>query len=722
MKKFIFPVIAGLLISCSESPRFQLLSSKRTDIGFINTIIETDSFNIMKNEYIYNGGGVGIGDLNNDGLPDLIFAGNQVSTRIYLNLGNFKFKDITSNFEGLTNDQWYCGVTVVDINSDGWLDIYLTSTTNKNPQKRRNRLWINNGFKNGTDPTFTEMAEKIGIADTGYSVAAAFFDYDGDGYLDLYVLNNIFNEKIPPIYRQKVVDGSAPNNDKLYHNNGNGTFTDVTKQAGIVYEGYGLGLAMGDVNKDGYSDIYVSNDYIANDLLYINQGNGTFKNEIRKYMSYQTKSSMGNDLADVNNDGNLDMFTLDMLPEYYYKKRQTINGFGYIYYINDAKYDYEHQYIRNMLHLHNGFLNGEMLPFSEIGQIAGIYQTDWSWSPLFADYDNDGDKDLIITTGYPKDLTDKDWTFYKMKTYEIFNSAQQVIDRASAVKIPNVAFENTGDLRFIKRTDWLPQIPTYSYGASFVDLDNDGDLDYVVNNLNDETFILRNTTVEKSKKQSNFIKIRLVGKGGNTMAIGAKVELWARGNYQYTEHFLTRGYASSVDPILHFGIGQNLSIDSIKVTWPASGNTSILKNIKANHTIEINEMNSMPSNADAKTLRKNDLLFGKLENMINYVHEQTDYGDFFYGQTIIPHKFSQIGPRMAKGDLNNDGREDLIIGSTNKLPTTVLLRKGNKFEEAKIEGLTTRKEFSEADLAILDIDRDGDNDVVAVAGGYENKE
>ena len=665
MKKLIFPVIAVLLFSCTKSPKFQLLSSGRTGIDFKNTIVETDSFNVMKNEYIYNGGGVGIGDLNNDGLPDIIFAGNQVSPRVYLNQGNFKFKDITSNFAGLTNDQWYSGVTLVDINSDKWLDIYLTSTTDKNPKKRKNRLWINNGSKNGMDPAFMEMAEKYGIDNEGHSVSATFFDYDRDGYLDLYVLNNIFNEKIPPIYRQKVVDGSAPNNDRLYHNNGNGTFSDVTIKAGIVYEGYGLGLAVGDVNKDGYPDIYVSNDYIANDLLYINQGNGTFINEIKKYMSYQTKSSMGNDMADVNNDGNPDMFTLDMFPESYYKKRQTINGFGYIYYLSDERYDYEHQYIRNMLHLHNGFLNGEMLPYSETGQMMGIYQTDWSWSPLFADYDNDGDKDLIITTGYLKDLTDKDWTMYKMKTYEIFASAQTVMNMAPAVKIPNVAFENTGDLHFIKRTDWLPRIPSYSNGASFVDLDNDGDLDYVVNNINEEAFILRNYTVERSKKKANFIKIRLAGKEGNTMAIGAKVELWNKGNYQFTEHFLARGYASSVDPIVHFGLWQDVSIDSIKVTWPASGNTSLLRNVRANQTIEINEMNSMPSDRDVKTSTPNDLLFIKCDSVINYVHEQTDFIDFSLNQKIIPHKFSQIGPCIAKGDINNDGREDLIIGSTN---------------------------------------------------------
>jgi len=722
MRKILPVLLVAVIVSCSQTPKFELLNSKDTGISFNNKIVETDSINIMKYEYIYNGAGVGIADLNNDGLQDIIFAGNQVSSKVYLNLGNFKFKDITSNFVGLTNDQWYSSVTVVDINNDGWPDVYLTSTNNNNPEKRKNRLWVNNGCKNGGDPTFTEMAEKYGIADTSYTTNATFFDYDNDGYLDLYVLNNTVTSRMVTNYRQKIVDGSSLNNDRLYHNNGNGTFTDVTIKAGIVYEGYGLGIAISDINKDGYPDIYVSNDFMSNDLLYINQGDGTFKNEIKKYLSYQSKSSMGDDIADVNNDGNPDIFTLDMMPENISKKKQTINGFSYIFYVNDERFGYEHQYLRNMLHLHNGFMNGEMLPFSEVGQMMGIYQTDWSWSPLFADYDNDGDKDLIITNGFPKDMTDKDWTRFKVTAEGNFSSDETLMGMTPVVKIPNLAFENTGDLRFIKREDWLPKTPSFSYGASFVDLDNDGDLDYVVNNINDEAFILKNTTVEKSKKNSNYIKIKLVGKASNIMAIGAKIELWDKGKYQFTEHFLTRGFASSVDPIVHFGVSQNVFIDSIKVTWPASGNTTTMKNVASDQTIEIDEINSTPAHTEIKTSVKYDLLFKKVDKVIDYVHQQSDYVDFGLPQKIVPHKFSQIGPRMAKGDLNNDGKEDIIIGSTNKLPTTVLLRKGTGFEDTKFEGLTTQKDFSEADLAILDIDNDGDNDVVAIAGGYENKQ
>ena len=707
MKKPLFLLVIIIFVACSESPKFRLLSSKETGVTFSNTITETDSFNVMTYEYIYNGAGLGIGDLNNDGLQDIFFAGNQVSPRVYLNMGNFKFRDITANFEGLTNDQWYSGVTIVDINSDGLPDVYLTSTADKNPQKCKNKLWLNTGVTDDRGPLFKEMAENYGIAYDGQSVHSAFFDYDRDGDLDLYILNNTVNSRMNTAYREKITDGSAINNDRLFRNNGDNTFTDVTLEAGIVYEGFGLGLSIGDVNKDGFPDIYVSNDFISNDLLYINQRDGTFRNEIAKYMSYQTKSSMGNDMADVNNDGNPDMLTLDMLPEYYYKKRQTIAGFSYIFYDLDAQYNFEHQYLRNMLHLHNGFINGEMVPYSEVGQMVGeIYATEWSWSPLFADFDNDGDKDLIVANGYPKDLTDKDWTKYEVAVYGSLTDEQHVIDRAPAIKVNNFAFENTGLLHSEKRTDWLPDNPSYSYGATYVDLDNDGDLDYVTNNLNDEAFILRNQTVERSKKKAGFIRIKLTGKQCNTMALGAKTEIWSNGKYQFYEHFLTRGYASSVDPVIHFGLSENKNIDSLKVTWQASGNASIMKNIKPNQTIEIEEIEEIKEINRNKSL-KSDLLFVRCDSIIDYKHVQADFPDFYLNQNIIPHKFSQIGPKMARGDLDKDGLEDFIVGSTNKLPTSVFLRKGKGFEESEIAGLTEQKEFSESDLAIVDIDGDG---------------
>ncbi len=724
MKKlFLLLLFFSLVfISCKKQTRFRLQDPGKTGIEFGNYLTESDSFNVITYEYIYNGAGVGAGDLNNDGLPDLVFSGNQVSPRVYLNEGNFRFRDITSNFEGLTNDQWYGGVSLADVNGDRWLDVYFTSTTDPDSAKCKNKLWVCQGTNDNGDPWYIEMAEDYGIDEEGQSTDATFFDYDNDGDLDLYVLNNTINQRMNTEIAERITTGKAINNDHLYRNNGDGTFTNVTIPSGIIYEGFGLGLALGDVNKDGYTDIYISNDFITNDLLYINQKDGTFRNEIRKYISYQTRSSMGNDMADVNNDGYPDMFTLDMLPEKYYKQKQTNGGLVYMFYQIDERFGLEHQHIRNMLHLHNGFMNGEMLPYSEVGQLAGIEASEWSWSPLFADYDNDGDKDLIIANGFPRDMTDKDYTVFKAKYYGYLVGEFETIEVAPPVKVQNFAFENVGEMKFINSSkEWLPDIPSFSNGAAFVDLDNDGDLDYVANNINDKAFVMRNYTVEKSGKMANYIKIKLIGEGNNTMAVGAKIELWAYGKYQFHENFNSRGYASSVDPVIHFGLAGATTIDSLKITWPVTGNVSMIRNIAANQLLEINETEALPDLTPVNVSNCEDYIFEKSDDVLDYVHKQIDFPDFYLGQNIMPHKFSQIGPRMAKGDIDGDGREDIIIGSTNSSPTTVYLRKGEGFVRTEIEGLTSNKEFSEADLAIVDIDGDGDNDIIAAAGGYENR-
>lgn len=710
---FIFCVV--FLMAC-ERPRFELIKPEISGIHFNNEIIQEDTFNILRNEYIYNGGGVGVADLNNDSLPDLIFAGNKVLTRIYLNQGNFHFMDITKNFEGLTNKQWISGISVADVNADGWTDLYFTSTQSLDSNNRRNQLWINQGLTNGL-PAFIEQAAQYGIDDSGYSMHSAFLDYDLDGDLDLYILNNIVNKHVPTNYRPKLTDGSAINNDKFYKNLGNGKFVDATLEAGIIYEGYGLGIAVGDINKDGYPDLYISNDYISNDLMYINQRNGTFKNMAREYLSYQSRFSMGNDVADYNNDGNLDIITMDMMPEQYYRKKQTINGNSYFVYVNNEKYNYEPQYVRNMLQVHNGFINGQMVPYSEIGQMTGVYQTEWSWSPLFADFDNDGDRDLFITNGYPRDLTDKDFTNYKAGMAGSLLSDESLIKEIPIVKVSNFAFEQQDSYKFADKTvDWGLSIPSFSNGAAFVDLDIDGDLDYVVNNINDSAFIYRNNSIENKGQNQNYLQLDLRGIDENTIAIGSKVQVWFGGKYLFAEKNLSRGYISTVDPVLHFGLGNASLIDSIKIVWPTGVRQTKLRNVPVNRRITLLEQNATV--AHKPIMSKQNQLFKSID-LINYNHRQTDYIDFFHGQNILQHKFSQVGPCMASGDLTGDGTVELLIGASDTQATSVYTFDDDSLKKIEYSGLTGQRKCQEADILILDIDNDQDNDVVSLSGGYD---
>jgi len=710
-----------LLFSCNmgEKTLFKLIPESETGIHFNNIIVETDAFNILTDEYIFNGGGVAVGDFNNDGLPDLYFTGNQVSNKLYLNQGKLKFQDVSQEAGVEASDRWSTGVTVVDINGDGLLDIYVCAAMYMDPVKRANMLFVNQGLNENGVPVFEEQAQQFGIAETGNSMGATFFDYDNDGFLDLYVLNNEQSKPAPTNYRQKITDGSAINNDQLYRNNGDGSFSNVTLEAGITIEGFGLGIAVADLNQDGWSDIYISNDYLTNDILYINNQDGTFSNRSKEMLGHQSMLSMGSDISDYNNDGYLDIITLDMLGETNFRKKTTIGKNSYQTYIYNEQYGYEYQHVRNMLHVGNG----PGIPFSEIGFMAGIYQTDWSWSPLFVDVDNDGHRDLLVTNGFPRDITDKDFANYRADVGNVA-SARQLLDSIPVVKIPNYAFKNSGDWTFEDvGATWGLNRPSFSNGAVFADLDGDGDLDYVVNNINDPAFVFENTLNQQPEK-NNYLRIKLKGTKNNGMGLGAKIVVrYGDDQFQYHEQHLTRGYMSAVEDVVHFGLGEIGEIQSLEVLWP-DGKYQQVSSPKPNQILEVNHADAASQSAAlsfpmvAKSV--NPMLREVSEELgINFLHEEVDKVDYNVQRTL-PHKLTQFGPSLAVGDINGDGMEDFIVGGSAGYSPTVFFQKSDgKFDQKPLFTGLEEIRFEEQGMLLFDLDNDGDLDLYLVSGSNE---
>ena len=737
----IMAVIIPLIFSAAEYSSgqdlklFEPVLPKKSGIQFKNSITETVDYNALTHENMYNGGGVAVGDINNDGLDDIYFVSNMNLNKLYINQGDLKFKDITASAGVSGRPGWKTGVTMVDINGDNLLDIYLCYCGKGNVDSRRNQLFINKG-----NLKFEEKAGEYGLDDPTYSTLGAFFDYDLDGDLDMFLLATNVKVIRGLEFEQARTTNDPYAGDKLFRNDGE-RFTDVTEEAGIISNGlgYGLGVAISDLNKDGWPDIYITNDYIEPDYLYINNHNGTFTNRLTEQLLHISQSAMGNEINDFNNDTWPDIFTADMLPADNRRIKLLYGPENYMEYALMVMEGFYHSSMRNMLQLNNQ--NGT---FSEIGQMAGVSNTDWSWAPPFADFDNDGWKDLFVTNGYFRDYTDRDFLKLKFDYYTQKGESRTQADTFYLVSfmkstpVHNYIFRNNKDLTFTdKSMEWGFGKRIFSNGAAWSDLDTDGDLDLVVSNQNETASLFRNM-IRESGNPANYVSIRLTGEGKNTRGLCSKVYVYTRDGVQYQEQMPSRGYQSCTSTTLLFGLAGDEEIDSIRVDWPG-GKTTLLKNVQANRIIEISQAEAAAEvkvevevevKAEAEVEGKGEVepsheipekgIFKLIESPVKYTH--TEYGsNDFSRQPLLTYMPSICGPVMAAADVNGDKLDDIYVGGVRENPGALFIQSADGSFRASPDFVFAPDVFcTDAGALFFDADGDGDQDLYVVSGGYHD--
>lgn len=736
MNKFYLPLFLLLsvtLFSCKKHTLFEQISSSHSGIHFNNQIIENDSINPLDVTNIYNGGGVGVGDFNNDGLQDLYFTGNMVSNKLYLNKGDFKFEDVTDRAGVGGMGRWGRGVSVVDINNDGLMDIYVCNTIYPDSARRRNLLYVNQGVDKDGIPHFKEMAKEYGLDLTGLSTMASFFDYDNDGDLDMYLtVNSASSSYNPNLFgprngTQEHSRGRLFRNDwdeKLHH----AVFHDVSDKAGINFDGFGHGATTVDINNDGWKDIYVSDDFVSENILYINNHDGTFTNRAKEYFKHTSYNAMGQDVVDINNDGLADVIELDMNPEDNYRKKMILGPNSYQTFQYFDIFDTQYQYVRNTLQINQGPRLGQQgrigsPAFSEVGFMSGISQTDWSWTPLVVDFNNDGYRDIVVTNGFPKDVSDRDFITYRHDAYAL-TAKKKILDQIPQIKIHNYAFENNGDLTFKDASkDWGVNIPSFSNGAVYADLDNDGAMDMIVNDINDEALVYRNTSRDDKKNidKAHFLQIGFKGDKQNVNGLGAIADIYYdHGKHQVYENDPYRGYLSSDEAMAHFGLGKTTMIDSVVIRWQ-SGKKQKLVNIKANQRIKVNIIDAKDSYNYTHPEIDEKALFKEVTDSlgIRFKDNTKDFVDFNI-QKLLPHKLSEYSPALAAGDVDGDGMDDLIVGGNSLHPAQIFFQLPNgKFRQRDLLAVNDQTRISkDAGLLLFDANGDGKPDLYIASGGY----